>query len=163
MGLAVAEFGPHAHLASDNVHSWVPRLNLIDLSPGNVGQILSSFIISKTNIEVSLVIVGEDDLIGSTDQSIKMLSLSPPLDHIVILDWQVTVLVGPVDNLFIGTKIFPHLLLFPPVHDLKVIVSRYIMLLHPFFDRRLQVPTFLIDLIPTEMNVWIIECSIDIF
>lgn len=79
----VVEFAPHAGLSSNDVDTLVSRAKFIDISPSDVGLVGSTISVSKSYIKISEVIVGKNNLVGSTNEVTEMRSKSPPLQHVI--------------------------------------------------------------------------------
>lgn len=162
LSMNVAEFAPHAGLPSDDVHSLVPGVKLVDVPPLNVSLVGSPVPVAEPHVEVGLVIVGEDDFVGPAYEVAEMGSESPPLKHIILLQGKIDGLVGPVDGLFGWSDGSPNCLLFLPVHGRQLFVGRNVVFDHILFDCRSQVPTTFDRFVPPEMNIRVFEKLVDI-
>jgi len=87
VGALVTEFSPHTNFTSNDVDPCKLWFKFVDVSPFDVSQVGASIPWSKTNIKIGLIIVGENNFIGSVDQIFQIFGLSPPLNYIIVFDW----------------------------------------------------------------------------
>ena len=67
IGVDVGQLSPHAGLSAYDVDPLVTGCETVELSPGDVGTVIHSVSVAKTHVEIGLVVVGQDDLVGSSD------------------------------------------------------------------------------------------------
>jgi len=148
---------PHASLPTNHIHSgngWI--IFTVQGTPSNEDLVRITIASTCSHVQVGSVIIGENHLIGTTDQIVLIGSHTPPVNDIFRLKWQIDILIGPVNNLFVGVGSKHFLLLFPIPHCECLTISNTIIL-HKLNNLRHIIPTFKCHLIPSKMNVTVRE------
>jgi hypothetical protein len=107
MGVAIAELAPHAGLSTDHLHTRHPRLELVYVPPLAVAPVSHAVAVAKALVNVDDVLGREDDFVGLAGQSVDIGTLAPPLQHVIVLKWQIQILISPVYSLFGGSNLSP--------------------------------------------------------
>lgn len=157
-GVLVAQFVPHAGLASDDVDVGDPGFELVHLPPVLVDPVE----VAEADVEVGEVVVGEDDFVLPAGHAVDVGTHSPPLDDVLVLHGDVDVLVGPVDHLLLGGDRPPQLLLLLPEVDGEGVVVGDIVGLHPGHDSRPASPAVVDHLVSSEVYVIVHEGGIGV-
>lgn len=112
--MVVADLVPHARCASNHIDILDSGLEAVGLPPVLIGTVGPTVKVAKSDIQIGDIVVGEDHLVLSADQSVDVGAHTPPMDHIIILNWKVDVFVGPVDYLLASANCPPYFFLFLP-------------------------------------------------
>jgi hypothetical protein len=75
-------------------------------------------------------LVDLNDEKGFTFETINIFADTPPMNDIVVFEWKVDILVGPVDGFFIGRDLSPYFFLLLTVVDFEGFVVRNVELFH---------------------------------
>jgi hypothetical protein len=154
---------PHANFPSYDVNVGYPWFILIHGPPILVNPIVVSVEVVEPNVEVHFVIIGQNNLIFPTLQPILIQARPPPMDNILILQRQIYLLICPVDDFLLRTNFLPeHRLLFPSVIDRQIVVCRDTVCHHVVLYVLLLAPAVVHHLVPSEMDVLVVEGCVDV-
>jgi len=81
-----ADFPPHASLSSDDSgvrNDWVVG---VESTPSDIDSIVDTIDIVEASVQIGLIEVGKNDLIGTSRQESLVCSISPPLHCIIRLE-----------------------------------------------------------------------------
>lgn len=101
-------------------------------------------------------------MVLSADQSIDVRTDAPPMNHIIVFDRKVNVLISPVDYLPGRINASPQLFLLLSEVNGKTFVSSDVIVLHPRNNGRAITPAVVHDLIASEVSIIISKSRIDI-
>ena len=160
--MPVVQLAPHAGLSSnhiDSCHSWIESVDFPPVYECSIGK---TVFVAKSFVNIGQVLKGKYDFIGPTWDAIQVTTPTPPVNHIVFLNWEIELFVGPVDNLFRWYS-SPQLFLPVPVMNLQLPIRSNSVLEHPLQDVRFQVPANRGYFIPAEVNIAILKDTVSEF
>lgn len=85
-GIFIADLVPHAGCTTYDVYVFDSGLETVGLSPVLEGAVVASVETTKADVQISHVVIREDDLVLAADQSVDIGADTPPVDHIIVLD-----------------------------------------------------------------------------
>lgn len=162
-GAGSSNFVPHAGGSTDNVDVGDSWLEGVGMAPVLVVAVCPAIVITKSDIQVSEVIVGQDNLVLSACQFIDVCTDTPPMDDIIILNGQVNIFIGPVDHLLGGGNGAPELFLFLAEVNRERLEITDVVDFHPIHDVLPITPAAIYYLVTTEVRVAIHKGRIDVF
>lgn len=155
-GVFVSEFVPHAGLPANNVDAGDAGLVGVHLAPVLVYAVDVAIHIVEADVEVGEVVVAEDDLVLAADHAVDVGADSPPVYHVIVLQRQVDILVGPVDHLLAARDVPPHLLLLLAIVHSQGGVVRDVVGGHPVQDALPLPPALEGHLVASEVHVLLV-------
>ena len=162
-GASVAELVPHAGCATNHVDIGHLGIEAVGSLPVLEGPWRFAVEIAVANVEVSLVVSGENDWILPACKLAERVAFSPPLNHIVLVNWQVDFRVCPVDDFLLRWDRPPSFLLRLPEVDSQLIIWSDVVLPHPYLDGLSFCPAVFVDLVASEVHVIVDEGWVHVF
>ena len=65
-----------------------------------IDSIVITVLVSEPSVEINDIEVRQDDLIFTARQATLISLIAPPVEHIIFLNGEINIFIGPVDNFF---------------------------------------------------------------